>query len=606
MDLLPPIKDDKLVGKRFVEELGFRSARILRQFERIEDIDIEGISEPFVLKPTFSSSNHGVFLLRGTEKSGVFWDDQHQCERSIAEILQVLTQRSESSQYEDKRWIAEERIRGTNDDLVPHDVKFFAFHGQIGLVQLTEHRRPRNRVAFFDGEFRRLPFTPEESGIRVNPAILELHELPLPVHASELIEMAKEISSAMPTPFVRIDLYDTPDGPVFGEFTFTPGTFYYEDREVMSAALSKQLGSLWLQAETSLCDRDRGSHSARELLGVLSAGTPRRQVSVALRTGSFALEDRSAMAPEISAFRGSASDVVRDAMHDVPIRRFTSLSDVEIDTESPARYIVSERHDPLPLDFLVYPRDSDRVLVGLHGAEFRKTADLPKFQFVRSFLTRSESLLFLADSTLLQNDQLNLGWMAGTEGNHLLPRYARVVDLVQDSLAAKQSVLVGHSAGGFMSIAIGSMIAGSIAISVNGQTVLEKYEPWTLRQLRDAVFSGTETVESMIERYRSRLDLREILSNRLEGTRFAYFAHAEDPNTMTRLPMFPALAEYLGVDPSVGGRTEAGDVMSVCRWPTAENVPVHALPGTVLPFIDAVLGQSTSFEFGTTTRLSLV
>ena len=57
---------------------------------------------------------------------------------------------------------------------------------------------------------------------------------------------------AVPSPFVRVDMYNTVDGPVFGEFTLVPGTFYYEDREKMSPRLSARLGQLWDEAERDL------------------------------------------------------------------------------------------------------------------------------------------------------------------------------------------------------------------------------------------------------------------------------------------------------------------------------------------------------------------
>jgi len=52
--------------------------------------------------------------------------------------------------------------------------------------------------------------------------------------------------------FVRIDMYDSSNGPVFGEFTLTPGTFYYEDRETISPTLSAELGLMWDEAQRRL------------------------------------------------------------------------------------------------------------------------------------------------------------------------------------------------------------------------------------------------------------------------------------------------------------------------------------------------------------------
>lgn len=599
----PPIKDDKLIGKAFVGELGIRTIPEIRLFDSIESVNLDGISGRFVLKPTFLSTSHGVFLLKSTEKPGIFFDERYQKERSIDEIRDELHRRSDASEYNIKRWVVEERIIDALGNVVPEDVKFFCFYGEIGLIQVTQRAKSLNRVAYFDGEFNRLPASSQESGIRVNPSIVSLAPLFPPPHAADLLSVARRVSAALPTPFVRVDLYDTSAGPTFGEFTFTPGTFFYEDREVMDASLSVKLGKLWRCAENRILSDPDPNQELNEALGILYAGQAPVPITVRLRTGSFAKE-KTPMAA-ICTYRGSDPSEVRDSLYDVPIKRFFSLAEVSIDPNEAARYIVHESYDPLPLDFLVYPRKSRRLLVGLHGAEFRQEANLPKFEFVRSFLGREESLLFLSDSTLLHDDTINLGWMVGTADNHLIPRYTRIVAKVQEALRVERCVLVGHSAGGFTAIAIGSQLPGSYALSVNGQTVIEKYEPWTLRQLRKSVFPEVTTDQEMITAYPDRLDLRRILDDRAEGTSFAYFAHADDPNTMSRLPMFPELAEHLGVDPQAGGLTEAGDVMAVCRWQTAPNVSASALPGTVLPFIDAILGLPTEFDFGTSTPLAL-
>ena len=92
------------------------------------------------------------------------------------------------------------------------------------------------------------------------------------------------------------------------------------------------------------------------------------------------------------------------------------------DVSGPARYIVEDPRHSLPLDVLFIPRPgskSKRLLVGLHGAEGRATANLPKFQFVKSFTKRDESLLFIADSTLLQGEKINIGWYAGNSDTPL-------------------------------------------------------------------------------------------------------------------------------------------------------------------------------------------
>jgi hypothetical protein len=65
-----------------------------------------------------------------------------------------------------------------------------------------------------------------------------------PTHAQEVVETAERVAAALPTPFVRIDLYDTDDGVIFGEITPQPGNRLWFGRE-----LDEQLGAWWDEVE---------------------------------------------------------------------------------------------------------------------------------------------------------------------------------------------------------------------------------------------------------------------------------------------------------------------------------------------------------------------
>lgn len=68
----------------------------------------------------------------------------------------------------------------------------------------------------------------------------ELPPMERPQDLEALLEVAKELSK--PFEFVRVDLYKTPTGIFFSEFTFTPagGNLYF------SLAKERELGQLWL------------------------------------------------------------------------------------------------------------------------------------------------------------------------------------------------------------------------------------------------------------------------------------------------------------------------------------------------------------------------
>lgn len=298
-------------------------------------------------------------------------------------------------------------------------------------------------------------------------------------------------------------------------------------------------------------------------------------------------------------FRGQDSE--RDELMNVPIRRFTSLDQLEFSTTEPARYLVNDPRYSLPIDLLFYPRESSRLMVGFHGAENRANSNFPKFQFVRSFLSRNEAALFISDSTLLQGEKINIGWCAGNDTTPLAALFSEAVRKAGEALQVEETVLVGHSAGGFSAILVGSQVPNSRAISVNGQSVVGQYLPWTVDNLHKFAFPKCETQAEMLDTYASRLDLRVALKARLDSTSFTYFANPNDTASFEKMPHFPLLAEEFGLD-SRGGRSERGDAFVPVTW--GEDGGRHALPGTIIPFIELTLGEQPSRPLFYTVRPS--
>lgn len=293
--------------------------------------------------------------------------------------------------------------------------------------------------------------------------------------------------------------------------------------------------------------------------------------------------------PGLVPYRGQFSEY--DQLMNVPILRFANLASIELDLKNPARYIIDNQDYSLPIDFLFMPRaSSEGLIVGFHGAEMRMQADLPKFQFVRSVLHRKESLLFVSDSTLLQGQDISLGWLAGNSKTPLGDLIADVIHKAAKNLRVTSTTLLGHSAGGFMALLVGSKLSNSHAISVNGQVSLGLHRDWTNTRLRETAFPDFDSNANLLSTYSERFDLRNVLSDRPRGSTFSYFGHVKDRLTMTEYPHYPALTEYLGLPPE-GGSTHSGDVVIPASWETNNGSP-HALPGTIVPFLELALGES--------------
>lgn len=295
------------------------------------------------------------------------------------------------------------------------------------------------------------------------------------------------------------------------------------------------------------------------------------------------------------SYRGSDESLESDELYQAKIYRFGSLSEVPwVDFSKNynivVRIIISDPTSDLPVDILYIPRESKRLLVGFHGAEDRSKSNLPKFQFVKSFQTqRSESLVFVSDSTLLQSDKMVIGWMFGTQRSHFVSKVAEVINALIQGAAIERTMLVGHSAGGFCAVAVGARIENSRSISVNGQTVILRHRPWTINRLWNTIFNGEPNLKVLEAEYLDRLDLRVILDNRVKNSSFSFFAHADDPLVMSDHPHFPVLADHYGLG-AKGGVTDNGDAFVLCRWDHG-NISPHALPGSVIPFIQLVCGE---------------
>lgn len=301
----------------------------------------------------------------------------------------------------------------------------------------------------------------------------------------------------------------------------------------------------------------------------------------------------------IFKFRDSDRQITQDSRLGVPIYRYTKFNEVPWSTfaQQPGtmvRVIIQTHKEAVPLDLLYLPRNSNRLLVGLHGAELRNK-DLPKFQFVRSFMNqREESLLFIADSTHLYNlGNIGICWYSGSPGIDISIVYSNIIKLLISQTSIQKTVLVGHSAGGMGAIKIGSRIPSSRAIAVNAQFSALLYPSWAIKLLMDYVYMFDGSPTDFVEKYKDRFDLTYSLDNRANNSTISWFSHELDASSFGDYPNFARVCEYFGLGPE-GGRTETGDVILSCRWDAPENP--HALPRSVIPFIEATLEGSTEFD----------
>jgi len=97
-----------------------------------------------------------------------------------------------------------------SDATLPVDYKFFVFGGRVEYVQVHLGRGAKHRWIVFDRDWRRV------SGPSVDLDPARPHALTRMMAAAETLGQGFT--------FVRVDLYDGPSGPLFGEMTFYPGS----------------------------------------------------------------------------------------------------------------------------------------------------------------------------------------------------------------------------------------------------------------------------------------------------------------------------------------------------------------------------------------------
>jgi hypothetical protein len=95
----------------------------------------------------------------------------------------------------------------------PPDFRFYSSRGKVLFCQYDEGRFADHRQALFT--------VPEHRHIPIPDAFPLPDPLPgKPAHWDEMLQRASDLSK--PFDFVRVDLYDLPEGVYFSEFTFTP------------------------------------------------------------------------------------------------------------------------------------------------------------------------------------------------------------------------------------------------------------------------------------------------------------------------------------------------------------------------------------------------
>ena len=221
-----------------------------------------------VLKPNQGRNGLGVYCLVRVE--GGYHDLITDRVYSMEQLRRAAVD-SFGSLGRDDTWSLEELLLSPDDPRrAADDVKFYCFGGRAELIRVRnavgDGKRRKHAMRHFDRDGN-----PVDPGLSHSPTS---DGLSLPAAFPEMLAEAERVSGAIPTPFIRIDMYDTHRGPVLGELTPGPGTLYTLNEE-------------WYRRFTR-----RWHESARELESALVSGavTPLLPSETAVGVSSAARE----------------------------------------------------------------------------------------------------------------------------------------------------------------------------------------------------------------------------------------------------------------------------------------------------------------------------
>ncbi|WP_347473715.1 ATP-grasp fold amidoligase family protein [Acinetobacter thermotolerans] len=236
--------DKKSVAYPFVEKFGVSYPKVYFKNTKLSLIDFSEIKGSFVLKPEQAHSSLGVFLCHYDDKLKKYRDLFTNEIRELNDIKKMAADIMVEKKIHDQ-WLVEELVYPDDGQLYAlDDWKFYCFYGEVGLI-LQKRKSLDGNVTYklYDKDFVQVKNTGKYLG-----KIDDL--LPLPKFQNEMIDIAQTLSGKIPLPFMRVDLFSSSRGVVFGEFTPFPGGF-----SMFWNTWNEKLGKMWVEAEARL-DRD--------------------------------------------------------------------------------------------------------------------------------------------------------------------------------------------------------------------------------------------------------------------------------------------------------------------------------------------------------------
>jgi hypothetical protein len=231
-----------------VESLGVKAAKVYYVTDKPETIPFDTLPETYFIKANHGSlwnilCKKGEFYLFENGEHFAEFDARSKYKLSREECIQTCRLWLKST-YSKREWaykhipprimIEETLVQRGGGEF--KDYKFYVFHGKVKAVWFVCPTFRRNKeIIYFDRGWQTLKLNLH--GEKVPDSIPEK-----PDNYYEMLEIVEKLAAGLD--FVRIDLYDTTRGIVFGEMTFYPYGGW-PGKPTSDQAFNQWLGDQW-------------------------------------------------------------------------------------------------------------------------------------------------------------------------------------------------------------------------------------------------------------------------------------------------------------------------------------------------------------------------
>ncbi len=201
---------NKWNAKEFAKKMNFRVAKFYwhGKLEDFQHFQLDSIPKHFIVKPIDGYSSKNIFIM--TDGLNLFDGKRYSNSELRKEINSLY------NSIADLELIIEEFIPDEEGNYtVPKDYRFYMFNGHIEFIRVdTRSDKTVENVSYYSEDWNLI----DKKVLSFSNTTIKQS---VPKHFDDMKEMAIRLSKEYEI-FVRVDLYSSIDGAVFGELTATP------------------------------------------------------------------------------------------------------------------------------------------------------------------------------------------------------------------------------------------------------------------------------------------------------------------------------------------------------------------------------------------------